>query len=779
MTALRTRIKQPILLPMVVVGLFLGPLLAGVQPVLGDPELMYRPIKRELALGLREGRLPFWSDRFGLGVPLVAESHAAAFYPPNWLLYGTLDTSAAFRLSGWLHYVALAAASDAYARVLKLSPPASTLVAIGFSLCGFQAVHAAHEPFYTLMPYLPLCLLLAEKWLETGRLIWPTLLALAWGCQLTVGHFQIQMWTAGLVLAIGGWRVIAGSVPRRRWGALCGALAVGAAIAFVQLRLTWELTRATNFFRPAQFLSNYRFPITHWAQWALPSLYLGRPMRPDDLYWASLSTTSDEACAYVGITALILACIGLVNVGRRTALGAWCVVSALAFALSTMATWWPTGFELLLSLPGIGWFRAPARYTLLPSLGLILLAGHGLDSVARGKRFGWGLALAVAVGLAAAAGGWRATADAPLYRSSLEEATFPLRIGAAVAGWALGLAVVCAWRRRLVGSWAPLAVLTVELCALFYVGPILWAAPPEIVRQSPVLRRLAEEPGVGLVAGKLQNLPTLIGAAAAYPDLGITAPPPNYLLEACIRPPGQLTPEDWTWLRRFGVSHGVWAAGDDVRGADVIAELDDPALRRVFWEQASDRKPSRWVLVRNPEPLPAAWVATRGREVWSWEILFATLSNENGESEAWFVHGDHSPQTEASARLTMADFQRDRSTPRPVEISLGTPATRAEVRSWDGDEALVEHDGACFAIFRRTHYRGWSYRVNGGPSQPVLKANGGLQCVPLLGSGPSRITFEYHPTGLRRAATISLASTGLALLAAASCLIRDLARNRR
>ena len=40
---------------------------------------------------------------FGLGVPLAAESHVAAFYPPNWLFYRLWDVATAYRLTMWLH----------------------------------------------------------------------------------------------------------------------------------------------------------------------------------------------------------------------------------------------------------------------------------------------------------------------------------------------------------------------------------------------------------------------------------------------------------------------------------------------------------------------------------------------------------------------------------------------------------------------------------------------------------------------------------------------------
>ena len=65
------------------------------------------------------------------------------------------------------------------------------------------------------MPYLPLCLLLADRYAATGRLAWLAGLAMAWGTQVTLGHFQIQMWTAGLVLLAGAWRVLDASARSR------------------------------------------------------------------------------------------------------------------------------------------------------------------------------------------------------------------------------------------------------------------------------------------------------------------------------------------------------------------------------------------------------------------------------------------------------------------------------------------------------------------------------------------------------------------------------------
>jgi len=729
-----------------VVGVVLSLTLAGFAPVGGDPELMYQPIKEELARALSAGRLPFWSDRMGLGVPLAAESHVAAFYPPNWLLYRIWDVGTAYRLTMWLHFLALAAATFAYAQELGIGRAGSSLAAASFTLCGFQAVHAAHEPFYHLMPYLPLCLLLAHRYATSGWVVWLAGLALAWGTQITLGHFQIQMWTGGLVLLTGGWQALTRSGGRlrslgRAVGLLVG-LCWGAAIAWVQLRLTWELSGVAGFSRPPHLLANFLFPPAHCAQFALPEVFLGQPGGAGDAYWGRHGTNPGEACAYAGVVPLILAFVGTVVASRFGSLSLWRLIIPLSLALATMPGWWPDGFFLLLQLPGLGWFRAPARYTLLTSLGLALLAGRGLDHSIAPWRFWGGLVLAILVG--AAAWGWSIHwsrgAD---FQACVGGNTLLLRFTAAGLAWGLGIAAVVAWRRNWLGAWAPLMVTLVELGVLFFVGPVEWGQQVRLTDASPVLRQLANLPAAGLIGGRLLNLPVDAGQTAAYPYLGMTPPPPNYLLEAATSVPGKNDDVERRWQRRFGVTHGVWGSSDPVWGTEILAKIADPALDRVIGSVASFRRNGLgpWKLVRVPNPFPPAWVARHIREAPSWGLLFLTLSHDDAQDEAWFLPEDRPP-------------------------SLPSPgAQAASVQSWNGRTAIVEHDGSCVLILRRTYYPGWVYAVNDGPEQPVLKVNGGLQGVRLVGSGTSRVVLQYRPTGLARATLVSLAALTAAALA--------------
>jgi hypothetical protein len=757
---LRTIAGHPMLAAVCVVGIVLCPLLVGFAPLGGDPELMYLPIKVELSRALAAGGLPFWSDRFGLGVPLVAESHVAAFYPPNWIFYRFLDVPVAYRLTMWVHMLGLVVATFAYARVLGIGREGAALVAVAFALCGFQAVHAVHEPFIHLMPYLPLCLLLADRFAMTGRLVWLAGLALAWGTQITLGHFQIQMWTAGLVLLAGGWRsLVGGGRAAQKLGRIAGlviGLAWGAAIAMVQLRLTWELTGVAGFVRPPQFLSNYLLPPAHWAQFALPELFLGLPLGRGDSYWTKQGTTPGEASAYVGVVPFILACVGAVAAHRDRALTPWRLIAPLSLALATMPGWWPDAFFILLQLPGLGWFRAPARYTLLTCLGLAILAGRGFDHQVASRRFWVGLALAILGGTAA--WGWSIhCARGAEFQAGMGINTFPARFATAGLAWGLGIAAIVGWRLNRLGAWAPLLVAAIELAGLFYLGPVWWRREIRLPQRSTVLSVLAALPDVGLVAGRLFNLPVNGGQTTAYPNLGITAPPPNYLLEQATSAPMRNTELERRWQRRFGVTHGVWAWHEDVSGTEALAAIVDPALDEVIGSVPSLRAAGLgpWKLVRNLGAFPSAWVALRVHEAKTWGRLYAELSLVDSPDEAWILSEDHPP-----------------SLPAPA-------ATAASVQSWDGRTAVVEHDGSCILIMRRIHYPGWICRVDDGPDQPVLKVDGGLQGILLVGSGTSRVSMRYRPTGLRQAARVSLAALALAVIVLGTAGVIRLRIHRR
>lgn len=747
-------LRAPALPPLCLAAALLAGLLIGIEPVGGDPDRLYRPIKAELARALAEGRLPFWSDRLGLGFPMVAESHAAAFYPPNWVLYRFLSVPAAYRLSMFLHYLLLVAATFAYARRLGISAPGAALSAFSFGFCGFQAIHSSHETIYHALAYLPLCLYLAEWFLDGGRGMAIVALAVAYAMQLTVGHFQVQSWTAGLVVLVGLCRL--GRAPRLagRVLGLVAALAWGASIAAVQLVTTWELTRFVGFDRRAfADLAFYGFPPAHWAELFAPTLFRGIPGGPEAGYWYSQMTTGYEACFYVGTIPLALAIVGLcARRGASRGRAFWSVISALTFLTAVMPMLWLEGYARVVSIPGMGLFRAPGRFLAIASLGLCLTAGRGIDCASPSRTM---IGLGLGGLLAAVAGWWGFVWCArPDHLSQLGGDRLLMSLALAAACWAIAIGLIVARARGVTGPGVLLAATAVELGGLYYTSTTDWGWSIAVPAASPMLSALANEDGVGRVAGPLHDLPLRFGVAPLYPQTGFRPPPPHLLIERLKQREVAAAPEGRRLLRRFGATHGVWdgpVVGDDV---ETVLTCPDPALDRLIHKPPGAPPHPSWRLVRYKGVTPPARAATRVRYAADEAALVAGISYDLDPAVVWYQAEDRPPDEQA---------------PR---------AKAARVVSWDGREAVVEHDGPCDLVVNRTYYPGWTASIGGGPERPVGRAELGVQVVHLPGSGTHRARFAYRPTNLHAASWVSVGALALAVGALALGLSRFAASKR-
>lgn len=731
----------------------LGGLLVGIEPVGGDPDRMYRPIKAELARTMAEGLSPFWSDNLGVGFPLAAEGHAAAFYPPNQVFYRVLTVPAAYRLSMFLHYLLMVGATFAYARSLRLSPQGAALGALSFTFCGFQSIHSSHEVFYHAVAYLPLCLFLAEQIMAGGGPGWIAGLGIAYGLQLTVGHFQVQSWTAGLVVATALWHAVQSPRLARRLPLALAGLAWGGAMAAIQLGPTWELARFVGYDnRPFVELAFYGFPPAHWAELIVPGWFRGIPGGPEASYWYAQGTTGYEACLYVGTIPLIFVFIGMLkepDSGSKF----WTVIALLSFVMAILPAASPSWFEWVTTIPGLDMFRAPGRCLAVTSLGLALLAGKGMDRT-DGRMLAW---LAFGLSLAFAAGGiawvvswsWR-----PDHFRELGGDRLWFRLAAAGGVWLAAAILTAAWLRGRLPGQILLIVTACELGVLYYTSTTDWGWAVDVPASSPILTKLAEEPGVGKVAGMLSDIPLRIGVAALYPYTGFPPPPPHIQFMAFTNRDassllrlGHLTGV----LPRFGATHGVWDVPIESPDAELVAEGPDETLDRIVSRPPGSAPHSKWRLYRFKNLRPQAVAVA---------AMLALRPREDGRNDALRYDFRESPVAAA----------------KPPPADLLPNAARAELVSWDGRTAIVEHDGPCHVLINRTYYPGWTYRVDGGPSRPVLLgcqglpgdrmslAESGVQAAFVPGSGSHRVEFTYRPTNLAAYASTSAGASVLALI---------------
>jgi hypothetical protein len=316
-----------------------------------------------------DGQVPLWRTTIASGGPWVANPLSGLTYPPAWLST-VLPVNVALNLLLFGHLALAAAATFAFGRqALRLEPTGAVVAGLAFAAAPWITgqLAAGHLNITMALAWLPIALLGIDHALRRGRAGGALLAGIAWAAALVnyvqIGAFVAAISAAWFVFLIGA-REATGS-RRRQFGLfitvaatallLSAALLVPMAEALPYLNRT-ELTPAE-----AGILS---LPWPQLLTMVVPA-YGGEP----------------EQLVYLGLPVLVLAIAGLALKRDRAA---WFFVAVAALAaLFALGTHTPL-FPLLLRLvPGLGWLRVPPRIWVLVAFAVALLAGRGLDALAR------------------------------------------------------------------------------------------------------------------------------------------------------------------------------------------------------------------------------------------------------------------------------------------------------------------------------------------------------------------------------------------------------------
>jgi hypothetical protein len=369
-----------ILLPLLILLFFHRLAFGNLILARGDTFLYFYPYWEAAVAALSDGRLPHWNPYLFMGAPLLANSQMGFFYPLNWPLWLWFPIPYAVSATIVLHLTIAAWGTYLAARRLfRLEQGGAFLAALLFALGGYLTAQVEHVNQLQGLAWLPWFLLaLAPGWAAWQRIF---LLALFFSLQLVAGHSQTSFITG---VGIGVWLLGHGLYLRLSrvdrpalwaWLELWGTLAVGLLLALlmaaVQLLPTLELTGYSS--------RQGGLAVNEVLSFSLHPLLLGRTFLP--AYGQSLFS---EYVAFLPLTGLILAVIGawqwrsLASQARQRPfiLPTILLVGVglfLALGIFNPANW------LLAQLPGFNLFRVPARWLVLVSLGLSLLAGVGWD----------------------------------------------------------------------------------------------------------------------------------------------------------------------------------------------------------------------------------------------------------------------------------------------------------------------------------------------------------------------------------------------------------------
>ena len=425
---------------------------------------------------LRSGRIPLWNPDLFMGAPFLANSQAAVFYLPNWLLLG-LSPERAISVALMLHVAWAAAGTLALARAsLRLGWPAAATGAAVFAFGGYFVAQSGHVNQVSATAWLPWLVLALDRAVAGQRRAWlalPPVTAL----MLLAGHPQVAYMSLlfGLVYALtaggsGGNPVWRGRLTGAARGLLAWMAAAvgGALLAAAQLLPTLQLSR--------HGIRSGGLPLYEAASFSLP----GEEFLSAVLPTFTTLPSSTEFVAHIGLSGIMLAVLGVAARPRRarTALLLATLAITLILAVGPATPVFTLAHRLV---PGFDLFRVPPRWLLLGILAAALLAAQGAELLGRGGfapsrwRRGTSAALGlVSVGLALAA----VSAVHPVS----DDVSRPWILAGLLALAALAAAYASPWPWV---RWLALAVVAVELVVASGPGPVRQATPAEAYAADP------------------------------------------------------------------------------------------------------------------------------------------------------------------------------------------------------------------------------------------------------------------------------------------------------
>jgi hypothetical protein len=677
----------------------------------------------------RTHTLPLWTPANLSGMPLAANQLAMRFYPPAWLflllpINPVLNLLFVFHLfwGGLGVYWLLRTGFD-----LDSIPALSG--ALTFALGGKLMAHAAggHVSLVGAIAWMPWALLGTHQllWARKGRWNWAVLAALALAMQVTT-HTLITLYTGYFLAAYVGWQllIVKAPVSNRRLLSLSLlsvpllAALLGAAQLLPLIELAGYSNRALSL---AQAGDSALTPLTLVTGLFLPDIQGGH-----------------EMVIYLGLVPLALAFLGLSRgdihsagqqVSKRRQGWFFGVVVLLA-ALFALGPATPI-FRLVYQwLPGFRWVRTPARVFLPASLAVGVLAGMGMQRLARGY-VRWSPPVALAVGaLTLALGLGFATLFGQANRATLGLAFLPSLTLVLVGLTARG----CLPPRLALPG---LALLLFADLASFDVTMIRFISPSDAFAEGGTTAHyLANQPGLFRTYSPSYSLPSHVAAQAglqtadgvepvhlaAYdhfmalaggygdPSFSVTIPPfpPD-------RPPAEVFRDTQPNLRLLGllnVEYLVAAFPMNQFGLTPIAELDGTFVYRN--EQAL---PRAWIIESPPAELTQAEINAE----WAQQLAaLADLAARSVVAKEYVA--------------TVTHYTPDRI---EVEVQVPKPGLLVLSEIW---------------------YPGWQVVVD-GQVQPVEQVAGILRGVS-LDTGTHRAVFVYNPASVRWGVWLSLIGMG-------------------
>jgi hypothetical protein len=353
--------------------LFLWPLPGGYFPASGDLADVFLPLEFFYHREIRAGRFPLWSPWVGEGYPVYASAQLG-FWSIFLFPYHFLPPPTALALA----YVSACSAS-AVAMFLLLRRWYATIPSLlggaVFAFSGWVAAHLTHLNILFALPFLPLLIWQAEVYLSSPRPSRWLIAATVLGIAILSGQPQIVAYIILVWLFWLSW----GAITHYGWHfwlkqllpgiVIAGLLAGG--LAAVQLLPLAELTQQSVRGAGLEAGRAYQYSLLphQWITFVFPNFY-----DYGDRYFGPRLAV--ENGLYLGLIPLWLALTAGWLRRQNWPEKAWNVLALLGLLL---ALGWASPLRLIMLPPTLGFFTAPARWSLLTIFALSALSAAGLQ----------------------------------------------------------------------------------------------------------------------------------------------------------------------------------------------------------------------------------------------------------------------------------------------------------------------------------------------------------------------------------------------------------------
>ena len=336
-------------LPLLVFGI---PQLFGMTDLSGDNFLQNFPMRVLVGTDLIHGALPLWNPYLFSGTPLLGGFNAGAAYPVTWLT-AVLPIFTAWTLTLAITYDVALAGMYLFLRRQGIASTAATFGAVTFALAGYMTAQQVHIDLIEGAAWLPWILVAVHGLTaETGSVVgvgsrpgraarsaarsarrrtrgWVLVLTLALGLTLLAGAAEAIIDSGVLVAMYWVWRLADQGYLRRGSGR-----ALVRSVAAVPVGLVAGVALGTAQWLPGTGLP-LPVPAGHGQLRLLhqriaqqpprgPGRLTLRPRHQPDVATSYAGTYNfPEVTSYVGILALIAACLFLKRWRRRPEARQW------------------------------------------------------------------------------------------------------------------------------------------------------------------------------------------------------------------------------------------------------------------------------------------------------------------------------------------------------------------------------------------------------------------------------------------------------------------------